>query len=104
MIKIENLQTIKGDAYEYYNSNGTELKLFNKVFLADNVLEEIKDPRKYFIVGEKGSGKTAYSVYFSKQSIDNIEAKIKFVQDTVYDKFIRMKKNKSLDECNLSCS
>ncbi|MCY7062734.1 hypothetical protein MK385_08060 [Streptococcus oralis] len=97
MIKIENLQTIKGDAYEYYNSSGTELKLFNKVFLADNVLEEIKDPRKYFIVGEKGSGKTAYSVYFSKQSVDNIEAKIKFVQDTVYDKFIRMKKNKSLD-------
>ena len=97
MIKIENLQTIKGDAYEYYNSNGNELNLFNKVFLADNVLEEIKDPRKYFIVGEKGSGKTAYSVYFSKQSIDNIEARIKFVQDTVYDKFIRMKKNKSLD-------
>ena len=97
MIKIENLQTIKGDAYEYYNSNGNDLTLFNKVFLAGDVLEEIKDPRKYFIVGEKGSGKTAYSVYFSKQHIDNIEAKIKFVQDTVYDKFIRMKRNKSLD-------
>ena len=97
MIKIEDLQTIKGDAYEYYNSNESELDLFNKVFLAGDVLEQIKDPRKYFIIGEKGSGKTAYSVYFSKQAIDNIEAKIKFVQDTVYDKFIRMKKNKSLD-------
>ena len=32
MIKIEDLQTIKGDAYEYYNSNESELDLFNKVF------------------------------------------------------------------------
>lgn len=97
MKKIENLKKIKGDAYEYYNSNEVEFELFNKVFLADKIVDEIKNPSKYFIIGEKGSGKTAYSVYFAKKNIDGIESKIKFVQNTVYDKFIRMKNNKSLD-------
>ncbi|MDU7194697.1 MAG: hypothetical protein E6279_02610 [Streptococcus sp.] len=97
MKNIEELEKIKGDAYEYYNSNAEELELFNKVFLADKIVDEIKQPSKYFIIGEKGSGKTAYSVYFAKKNIDGIESKIKFVQNTVYDKFIRMKKNKSLD-------
>lgn len=97
MKKIENLKKIKGDAYEYYNSNEAEFELFNKVFLADKIVDEIKNPSKYFIIGEKGSGKTAYSVYFAKKNIDGIESKIKFVQNTVYDKFIRMKNNKSLD-------
>lgn len=36
-------------------------------------------------------------MYFAKKNIDGIESKIKFVQNTVYDKFIRMKNNKSLD-------
>lgn len=53
MIKIEDLQTIKGDAYEYYNSNESELDLFNKVFLAGDVLEQIKDPRSILLLAKK---------------------------------------------------
>lgn len=42
MKNIEELEKIKGDAYEYYNSNAEELELFNKVFLADKIVDEIK--------------------------------------------------------------
>lgn len=97
MKSIEHLQQIKGDAYEYYNSTFEEKSLFEKIFLVDDILDEIKSPNKYFIIGEKGSGKTAYSVYLSNHPTRELISKVKLVENTVYDKFIAMKKNKSLD-------
>lgn len=96
MKHIEHLQPIKGDAYEYYNSLDKE-NLFEKIFLVDDIIEDIKSPNKYFIVGEKGSGKTAYSVYLSNHPSSSLCSKIKLVENTVYDKFVTMKKNKTLD-------
>lgn len=97
MKTIENLQPIKGDAYEYYNISSTQYNLFEKIFLVDEIIDDIKNPTKYFIIGEKGSGKTAYAVYLSTHPTPNLKAKIKLVENTVYDKFVTMKNNKSLD-------
>lgn len=97
MKKIEELSQIKGDAYEYYNSNDNDTNLFNKIFLVDEILDEIKSPDKYLIIGEKGSGKTAYSVYLSTHHTKELTCKVKLVENTVYDKFVTMKQNKSLD-------
>lgn len=97
MKQICELQQIKGDAYDYYNDNSGKNTLFDKIFLVDEIMDEIKSPDKYFIIGEKGSGKTAYSVYLSSHQTCDLRSKIKLVENTVYDKFVAMKKNKSLD-------
>ncbi len=55
MKEIEEIQPIKGDAYEYYNTSGDQYNLFEKIFLVDEIMEDIQDPTKYFIIGEKGS-------------------------------------------------
>ena len=97
MKKISELQQIKGDAYEYYNTSSQQDSLFEKIFLVDEIMDEIKSPDKYFVIGEKGSGKTAYAVYLSNHPSVDIKSKIKLVENTVYDKFVTMKQNKSLD-------
>jgi hypothetical protein len=97
MKAINELQQIKGDAYEYYNSSMQQDNLFEKIFLVDEIMDEIKSPDKYFVIGEKGSGKTAYAVYLSRHPSTDLKSKIKMVENTVYDKFVTMKQNKSLD-------
>ena len=97
MKPINKLQQIKGDAYEYYNFDSKTENLFEKIFLVDEIMDEIKAPDKYFIIGEKGSGKTAYAVYLSTHPTSKLKSKIKLVENTVYDKFVTMKQNKSLD-------
>lgn len=97
MKPINQLQQIKGDAYEYYNRSFNHGTLFDKIFLVDEILDEIKSEDKYFIIGEKGSGKTAYSVYLSTHPNSELKSKIKLVENTVYDKFVIMKNKKALD-------
>lgn len=46
--KIEELQQIKGDAYDYYIAGGEEVDLFEKIFLVDDIIDEICKPDKYF--------------------------------------------------------
>ena len=55
--KIDDLKQIKGDAYDYYISGGEDVDLFEKIFLVDDIVDEILKPDKYFLIGEKGSGK-----------------------------------------------
>ena len=44
MKKIEELQQIKGDAYDYYIAGGEEVDLFEKIFLVDDIIDEICKP------------------------------------------------------------
>ena len=76
MKKIQELQQVKGDAYDYYIAGNEDTDLFEKIFLVDDIVEEICKPDKYFLIGEKGSGKTAYSVYMSKS--DKINSFVPF--------------------------
>lgn len=98
MKKISELKTVKGDAYGYYNTSNDEATLFKKIFLVDDIIDRIKEPSRYFIIGEKGSGKTAYAVYLSQNSNDDsLFTSLKLVSNTVYDKFISMKSQRQLD-------
>lgn len=97
MKPIQELQQIKGDAYDYYISGSQDAELFEKIFLVDEIIDEICKPDKYFLVGEKGSGKTAYSVYMSKKSCNNCFGSISLVENTLYQRFINMKKQKALE-------
>lgn len=100
MKKIEELQQIKGDAYDYYISRNEDTDLFEKIFLVDEIIDEICRPDKYFLIGEKGSGKTAYSVYMSKSDMVNCFCSISLVENTLYQRFLNMKKQKALELSN----
>ena len=38
----------KGDAYDYYIAGNEDTDLFEKIFLVDDIVEEICKPDKYF--------------------------------------------------------
>lgn len=97
MKKIQELQQIKGDAYDYYISGNEETDLFEKIFLVDEIIDEICRPDKYFLIGEKGSGKTAYSVYMSKSDKVDSFCTISLVENTLYQRFLNMKKQKTME-------
>ena len=48
MKKIQELQQVKGDAYDYYIAGNEDTDLFEKIFLVDDIVEEICKPDKYF--------------------------------------------------------
>ncbi len=74
---------------EDYISNGKEL--LNAVFIRDDTLEALLTKNIYFLVGEKGTGKTAYAVFFMNNDYKNTSSvKINF-EDTNIPTFINMK-------------
>lgn len=95
MKKILEMQYSFPDAENYRRREFKET--FNKTFLADHYLEELLQPEKCFLMGEKGTGKTAYAVYLSNNKYKNNTADLKFIRETEYQKFISLKKEKHLD-------
>lgn len=82
------------DAEPYQKKKNKEL--FNRIFLQDNYLEELLDNDTYFLIGEKGTGKTAYATYLSNNDYKNTFSSIKYIRETDYTKFIRIAKSKHL--------
>ena len=70
--------------------------LFNKLFLRTESLEKLTDQSISFLLGEKGTGKTAYAVYLSNNNYKNNLATIRYIRETEYNKFIAMKKANNL--------
>ena len=58
MIPIKDLTLGYADAENYKRRENKEL--LNKVFIRDNHLSRLCEPNISFLVGEKGTGKTAY--------------------------------------------
>ncbi|WP_374133306.1 hypothetical protein [Sphingomonas sp. 28-62-20] len=70
--------------------------LFSQIFLRTEALDGLTDPSTFFLVGEKGTGKTAYAVYLSNTpSWDKFYAH-RFIRETDYTKFISLKNTQSL--------
>ena len=74
-----------------------KIQICLKNILVDDIVEEICKPDKYFLIGEKGSGKTAYSVYMSKSDKINSFCSISLVENTLYQRFLNMKRQKALE-------
>ena len=60
-------------------------------------LDQITDTNKYFLIGEKGTGKTAYAVYYSNNNYKNTNSTIKYIRETEYKKFVEMKTKRYLE-------
>jgi len=82
------------DAENYRRRENKDL--FNHLFVRTPSLEELCERGKYFLLGEKGTGKTAYAVYFCNNSYRDTRASLKFIRETEYQKFLQMKRSQHL--------
>ncbi|HIE5061529.1 TPA: P-loop ATPase, Sll1717 family [Serratia marcescens] len=95
MKKIVEMQYSFPDAENYRRREFKET--FNKTFLADDYIDELLKPEKCFLMGEKGTGKTAYAVYLSNIKYSNNDSELRFIRETEYQKFVSLKKDRHLD-------
>ncbi len=93
-IPIGKLYLGFNDAENYKKKENREI--FNKIFIENEFLYKIKKQSTYFIIGDKGTGKTAYAVYFTNNNIDNTIGILNYIRETDYQKFIQLKREKHL--------
>lgn len=71
--------------------------LLNRFFFQDEQLEHLLAPSTYFLLGDKGTGKTAYSVYLANNEHKDFACTISDIHETEYRKFISLKKKHKLE-------
>lgn len=94
MKSISELQFGYRDAENYRRKENKEL--LNRFFVHTSALDQLTDSGRYFLVGEKGTGKTAYAVYLSNNNYHEVAASLKFIRETEYHKFLQLKLTKNL--------
>ncbi len=95
MKPIAELSLGYSDAENYQRRENKDL--FNSVFVKNEYLEDLLDPSTFFLIGEKGTGKTAYAVYIANNRYKNTTGQLKYIRETDYVKFVTMKKQEQLD-------
>jgi len=83
-----------GDAENYRRSENREL--FNRIFIRTPTLDKLCEPGTCFLIGEKGTGKTAYAVFLANNDYKNTIASLRYIRETEYQKFVSMKQSKQL--------
>jgi len=94
MKKINELNFGFPDAENYKRRENRTF--FNDLFIKNEYLEQLCQPQVSFLVGDKGTGKTAYSLYLANNRYKNNIGFSKFIRETDYQKFIILKKKKDL--------
>ncbi|WP_211169306.1 P-loop ATPase, Sll1717 family [Aromatoleum toluvorans] len=82
------------DALNYKTK--AQKEFFNRLFLRTEELRKCLAPATYFLMGEKGTGKTAYAVYLENNSIDEVRSQVTTMTETQYKRFIELKRNGKL--------
>lgn len=95
MLPIQDLSLGFNDAENYKRRENKDL--FNKIFLKNEYLERLCKEEISFLIGEKGTGKTAYAVFFENSKYQNINGHLKYIRETEYQKFIHLKNENHLD-------
>lgn len=83
------------DAVNYRSNENKEL--FNRIFLRTPELDQLCKSNANFLIGEKGTGKTAYAIFLSNMEYKDNVASVKYIHETEYEKFVAMKRNRNLD-------
>jgi len=92
---VSELELGSNDAEDYKRK---EMKqLFNEVFLKDHNLDKLLQSSTFFLMGEKGTGKTAYAVFLANNEYKNTRSQIKYIRETQYQKFVSLKMEKHLN-------
>lgn len=80
-----------GDAANYKN-NRRYKELFSKVFVKDEKLDRLMREDTYYLIGDKGTGKTAYSVFLENNEYQNTQSKVIDLASTDYKIFMNLRK------------
>jgi hypothetical protein len=83
------------DAENYRRPENKEM--FNRIFIRNEHLHKLCDHAISFIVGEKGTGKTAYAVYLANNDYKKTRGTTRFIRETDYQKFMTLKHERHLD-------
>jgi len=94
MKPISTLEFGFSDAENYNRRENKDL--FNKIFVKNIYLEQLLRPNTFFLMGEKGTGKTAYAVFLSNNDYKDTVSILKYIRETDYQKFVTLKKEKHL--------
>ena len=95
MKKIRELNLGFSDAQNYTQRGNKQM--LSEVFIKNAYLEKLLVPHVYYLIGEKGTGKTAYAVFLSNQEYKGTKSVLKFIQTTDYEKFHELKKRQLID-------
>jgi len=94
MFEIRELKFGYNDAENYRRKD--EKELFNNLFVRTEHLEQLCENGRYFLIGDKGTGKTAYAVYLVNNFYSNIFAALSYIRETDYKKFMSLKQERHL--------
>lgn len=86
---ISQLKEPFNDAINYRSRQ--EKEFFNKVFLRTEAASRILQPAIYYVMGEKGTGKTAYATYLENTAYQNTKCKLVTITETQYKRFVQLK-------------
>lgn len=86
---IQSLKEPFNDAVNYKSKS--EKEFFSKIFQRTEQLKECLSPATYYLMGEKGTGKTAYAVYLENNTTNNTRCKLTTMTETQYKRFIELK-------------
>lgn len=101
MLAISDLDLGFSDAENYRHRESKTL--FNQLFIRTAYIDELCKRNIYFLIGDKGMGKTAHAIFMSNSpyyKANSAEApfnsSLNFIRETEYEKFVQMKKQHHL--------
>lgn len=94
-LPIASLQEPFNDAVNYKTRQQKEF--FSKIFLRTDELHGLLQPAIYYLIGEKGSGKTAYAAYLDSNDVEDTRCRLSTMTETQYKRFIALKRKGQLD-------
>lgn len=92
---LEELKDPFNDAVNYKTRQ--EKEFFNQIFLRTSDLFDCLKPSVYYLIGEKGSGKTAYAAYLEINDVEKTRCKLSTMTESQYKRFIALKRQGKLD-------
>jgi len=95
MKSIAELNFGFGDAINYARRENR--KFFSQLFVHTIELDQLCTPNIFFLMGEKGTGKTAYATYIANNHYKENASVIKNIGETEYLKFVRLKQLRQLE-------
>ncbi|MDO5559560.1 MAG: hypothetical protein Q4F95_08160 [Oscillospiraceae bacterium] len=95
MKKVLDLNLGFSDAQTYLQRSNKQM--FSEIFVKNYYLEDLLKPNIYFLIGEKGTGKTAYATYLTNNEYKQNKSFLKFICGTDYEKFYELKRTGKID-------
>lgn len=95
MKTISELNLGFSDAQNYLQRGNKQM--LTEVFVKNTFLSQLLRTNIYYLIGEKGTGKTAYAAYLSNNEYEGTKSVLKFIDGTDYQKFHELKKQRQID-------